>query len=442
MSDIPITEKLLLSAGGWQAMKPARGLLKSGRVSEAKYEAPLLSGYVREGGKNYRSGLRIKSAIDVENICSCWESRSAGKICAHSVAVGLGYLNPPAAVVAVPNEPAMPEAPAGPQFVAADSTGADLTTLHVILPPNFAGAWQKGQIMIVVEAEISRNRKLVSALPKKDTFAVDDADLMLIEGLRAVPAILERGMAILSRDAFLRLLPALQNHPRVTFGKATRATISSTALRPELLVESHGEGSIGVKCNSPPKAPLLWNATDAWLLQNNEFVRCGKALPAGSTHLIERPLLLDGDRALHFLVFDLPRLRDAFDVRAGEGVRLPEIATALPTFELRLAGTLFSVTGELMCKYGDRAPIKALANAQDQFVFRDPQNTGRVLMRNIDAENTAIARLEQNGFARTDAGGFVLHGQPNVVRFFASDYQRLQRDWKISLTAQVEKWSG
>ena len=441
-------------------MKPARELLKSGRVSEAKYEPPLLSGYVREGAKNYRSGLRIKSAIDVENLCSCWESRSAGKICAHSVAVGLGYLKPPAAVVAAPNEPTMPEAPAGPRFVAADSADAALTTLHVILPPNFAGAWQKGQIMIVVEAEVSRKRTLVSALPKKKTFVVDGADLALIEGLRAVPAIFESGMAILSRDAFLRLLPALQNHPRITFGKATRATISSAALRPELLVESRGEGGIAVKCNFPlkrsrkiehdheheheheEKALILWNATEAWLLQNNEFVRCGEALPAGSTHLIERPLLLDGERALHFLAFDLPRLRDAFDVRAGEGVRLPEIATAQPAFELRLAGTLNSVTAELMCSYGDRAPIKALANAQDQFVFRDPQNTDRVLMRNLDAENAAVARLEQIGFARTDAGGFVLHGQLNVIRFFATDYQRLQRDWKTTLTSQVEKWTG
>ena len=440
-------------------MKPARELLKSGRVSEAKYEPPLLSGYVREGAKNYRSGLRIKSAIDIENLCSCWESRSAGKICAHSVAVGLGYLNPPAAVVAAPNEPTMPEAPAGPRFVAADSADAALTTLHVILPPNFTGAWQKGQIMIVVEAEVSRNRTLVSALPKKNTFAVDDADLALIEGLRALPAIFESGMATLSRDAFLRLLLALQNHPRVTFGKATRATISSAALRPELLVESRGEG-ISVRANFPAdrgrkidhdheheheheeKPLLLWNATDAWLLQNNEFVRCGEALPAGSTHLIERPLLLDGDRALHFLAFDLPRLRDAFDVRAGDGVRLPEIARPIPAFELRLAGTLFSVTGELMCSYGDRAPIKALVNAQDQFVFRDPQNTDRVLIRNLDAENAAIERLEQIGFARTDAGGFVLHGQPNIVRFFATDYSRLQRDWKVKLTAQVEKWSG
>ena len=308
--------------------------------------------------------------------------------------------------------------------------------------------------MVVVEAEVSRNRTLVSALPKNTAFATDDADLGLIEGLREVAAILESGMATLSRDGFLRLLPALQNHPRVTFGKATRATISSEAVRPELLVEARGEGGIAVKANlsgkvdheheheEEEKALLLWNATEAWILRNNEFVRYGEGLPAGSTKLIERPLLLEGDRALHFLAFDLPRLRDAFDVRAGEGVSLPEIAPALPALELWLAGTLSSVTGELLCAYGDRVPIKALANAQDQFVFRDPQNADRVLMRNLDAENEAVARLERIGFARTDAGGFVLHGQINVVRFFASDYPRLQRDWKVILTAQVEKWTG
>jgi superfamily II DNA or RNA helicase len=441
VSAVPINEKLLLNAGGWQAMKPARELLKAGRVSEAKYEPPLLSGYVREGAKNYRSGLRIKSAVDVENLCSCWESRSAGKICAHSVAVGLVYLHPTPAVAASV-ESAARQAPAGPQFVALGTAGATAATLHVILPPNFPAAWQKGQVMIVVEAEASRQRALISALPKQATFGADEADLALVDGLRAAPAFFESGMATLSRDGFLRLLPALQNHPRVTFGKTTRVTISPAALRPELLIESRNDGGISVKANLPANALLLWNATDAWLLRDNEFTRLGEALPAGSTHLIERPLVLDSDRALHFLAFDLPRLRDAFDVCAAEGVRLPEVAIASPAFELRLAGTLNSVTAELMCTYGNRAPIKALANAQDRFVFRDPQNGDRLLMRNLRAENAAIARVEQVGFARTDAGGFVLHGQPGVVRFFATDYPRLQRDWKVTLTAQVEKWTG
>ena len=117
-------------------MKPARELLKGGRVSQTTYEPPLLSGYVREGAKNYRSGLRIKSALDVENLCSCWESRSAGKICAHSVAVGLGYLNPPTAVVAAPVEPPIPEAPAGPRFVAIETSNAAPTTLSAMWPAN------------------------------------------------------------------------------------------------------------------------------------------------------------------------------------------------------------------------------------------------------------------------------------------------------------------
>ena len=235
--------------------------------------------------------------------------------------------------------------------------------------------------MIVVEAEVSGNRTLVSALSKNATFAADDADLALVEGLRAVPAIFETGMAGLSRDVFLRFLGAMQNHPRITLGKATPVTISSAALRPELLVESRGiTGAFRVKMQIfRRKALLLWNATEAWMLRDNEFVRCGEALPAGSTHLVERPLLLDGDRALHFLAFDLPRLRDAFDVRAGEGIRLPEIATALPALELRLAGTLNSITAELMCTYGDRPPMKALANAQDQFVFRDSKNADRAV---------------------------------------------------------------
>jgi SNF2 family DNA or RNA helicase len=312
--------------------------------------------------------------------------------------------------------------------------------LHVILPPNFIGAWSKGQIMLVVEAESSGKRTLISALSKDTTYAADEVDLVLRESLGAFPMMFDSGMATLSRDEFLRLLPALRNHPRVTFGKATPVTISPAVRRSELLIKARRDGGIEVKSNFPANALLLWNATEAWKLQDNEFVCCGEVLPAGSTHLIERPLLLDGDRALHFLAFDLPQLRAAFEVRADEGLPLPEIAVASPAFDLRLAGTLNSVTAELMCTYGDRAPIKALANAHDQFVFR--ANPDRVLVRNIEAENAAVARLEKIGFARTDAGGFVLHGQVNVVRFFASDYQRLQRDWKTILTAQVQNWSG
>ena len=37
----------------------------------------------------------------------------------------------------------------------------------MILPPNFTGAWQKGQVMIVVEAEVLGKRSLLSALKQQ-----------------------------------------------------------------------------------------------------------------------------------------------------------------------------------------------------------------------------------------------------------------------------------
>ncbi|MFL6520859.1 MAG: SNF2-related protein [Chthoniobacterales bacterium] len=466
---IPLTEKLLINAGGWPAMKAARDVVKAGRVTEARYEPPLLTGFVREGIKNFRSGLRIKSAIDVENLCTCWESRSSGKICGHSVAVGLALLRPVPAII--PEQSKADEPPTGPTFVPIGTAKAKPATLHLILPPNFMSAWAKGQVMLVVEAEVGANRTLLSALPKNATFACDESDLALAGGLPAFPAIFTSGMALSSRDAFLRLLPSLQNHPRVTFGKAEPVTISSVAIRPELEVEQRANGGITVKAKPMPNTMLLWNATDAWLLRpggtpavaspssdlrpphkdgtaavppisNQEFVRCGEALPARAAHLLRSPLQLDGDRALQFLAFDLPRLREAFDISAAESVRLPEVIPATPLFDLRLAGTLNSVTGELLCTYGSRPAFKAATNEQHQFVFRDQENAERILLRNTPAERAAVARLERVGFARTDAGGFVLHGQPEVVRFFATDYPKFQRDWNVTLTPQVEKWTS
>ena len=437
---IPLTEKLLINAGGWPAMKSARDIVKAERVTEARYEPPLLTGFVREGAKNFRSGLRIKSAIDVENVCTCWESRSSGKICGHSVAVGLALLRPVPAIV--PEQPKIAEAPASPDFVPIAGKAAKPARLYLILPPNFISAWAKAQVMLVVEAEVGANRMLFSALPKKATFACDESDFALIEALRAFPALFASGMALSSRDAFLRLLPSLQNHPRVTFGKTTPATISSVAVRPELEIEQRANGGITVKAKTVPNSMLLWNATGAWLLRAREFVRYGEALPVGAAHLLGSPLQLEGDRALQFIAFDLPRLREAFDISTGAGLRLPEVIQATPAFELRLAGTLNSVTGELLCTYGNRPAFKASTNEQDQFVFRDPENGERILLRNIPAERAAVARLEQVGFARTDAAGFVLHGQPEVVRFFASDYPKFQRDWNVVVTAQVEKWTS
>lgn len=100
-----LTEKLLVSLGGWPAMKEARAIHAAGRVSDASYEPPLLKGRLSEGGRQFLSGLRLRNSIDIENLCPCRDSRARGLICAHSIAVGLQVLNPHQAKTA-PAQPA------------------------------------------------------------------------------------------------------------------------------------------------------------------------------------------------------------------------------------------------------------------------------------------------------------------------------------------------
>ena len=86
---VELSEKMLLEAGGWQAVKHARALVDMGRVSGASYAPPLLKGMVREGDTEFRAGLKIVTKTNIENICTCRQSREWGTICAHSLAVGL-----------------------------------------------------------------------------------------------------------------------------------------------------------------------------------------------------------------------------------------------------------------------------------------------------------------------------------------------------------------
>src|SRR3954471_1770720 len=145
-----ITERLLNDAGGWQTMKQARALHEMGRVAGVTWAEPLLQGRVREGETEFRSGLRILSKSNIENLCTCRASRQHGAICAHSVAVGLEFLKPtvsarPAAAPmravegVAPSTPGASAVAAKPLFSAEEGEPVEI---RVILPPNLPSAWQ------------------------------------------------------------------------------------------------------------------------------------------------------------------------------------------------------------------------------------------------------------------------------------------------------------
>ncbi len=434
---VALSEKLLSSAGGWQAMKAARELFKAGRVADANYEPPLLSGTVRDG-KNYRAGLRIRSASDVENICTCRESQREGKICAHSLAVGLARLaNLESGAHATPGEDAQVQGHATKvrrssplQVTALGEPGATPALLHLILPPNFAGAWQNGQVMICLEVEVGGRRRMLDALPAdlQPGYGADDRALLeqLAISLGAPPA----GMNILAPAEFLKLLPFLRGQERITFGRSKPARVAAETFRPRIAIDS----SFKITNERQPDDFFLVAAGEAWLWREESFREIGRDLPVRLTKVLEQPLQLDEDAALEFLALELPLWREIADLTLPAGMSLPKAVPAQPEFTLEIKGSLQSLRASLSCRYGNRPSFAPTANPEKNFVIRDESNPDQLRLRNLSAEKAAVARLEADGFV-----DFELRDRTQAARFFAFAYPTLARDWKVSITPQLEK---
>jgi superfamily II DNA or RNA helicase len=89
-----LTEKFLVSLGGWTVFKEAKAIRDAGRIRDATYEPPRLKGHISEGGREFLTGLKIKNPVDIENLCPCRDSRQRGLICAHSIAAALEMIAP------------------------------------------------------------------------------------------------------------------------------------------------------------------------------------------------------------------------------------------------------------------------------------------------------------------------------------------------------------
>ena len=414
-------------------MKAARELVKAGRVSDATYEPPLLAGEVREGQKCYRAGLRIRSASDVENVCTCRESREWGKICAHSLAVGLAWIAPPSPAPVVSTGENTGTTPS--RFVSLGESGARPLALHFILPPNFRPAWEKRQVMICIEAEMTGRRLTLDALPRNEQFGCDDSDLIALNSLGQEAA----AVNLLSRSAFLQWLPALRGHPRLTFGRSGPARVLGEVYRPQILLQRAGavfELTAKLEANELP----LVVGPDAWLWRGDDFLEIGSNLSPRLTSALGEPLRLRPQTADEFLALEAPLWREVADLELPVGIERPTVEEVQPAFRLQLEGSLQHLRAILSCAYGDRPAFFPTSEPERRFVFRDPANADRLFVRNLAAEKEALARLERAGFPGPDEP-LELRDSGRIARFFAFDYPALPRSWNISVTPRLEKAS-
>ena len=424
---VELTEKILMDAGGWEAMKEARAMYEAGKVIEANYAPPMLSGRVRGADTEFRAGLRVVSRMDMENVCTCAVSRRRGLVCAHSLAVGVAVIRGLKKAESPEAMEKIAAARAGDAAVNEDpnfSTAADgaEVMLHVILPPNFAAAWEKKSMMIVCEAEVNGTRRPLGALDGTKRFRAGESDVRLVKCLRKFAEGKLPAMVMVTREQCAELLWALADHPRVTFGRTQPARIEGEGNLETLHIERMDDGALRVS-HVPADGALLLAANAAWRLGGGKFTPVAPGLSAAYFAVIERTINIPADAADGFVSRELPALASYFaiegDVAPGAPEELPE-----PAFAAHFEGSLNFLTARVEAIYGERrVTLDATGAALAKF------------SRNRSREDAALERLRAFGFAGPDGrqGELTLKGEQRILAFFAAGLPRLQREWKVSV---------
>lgn len=444
MSGVELSSALLAEMAGWEAMKQARGIVAAGRVLSSEYQPPVLRGSVQAGESTFRSGLVIKSKLDVENLCPCRESRQRGIICAHSVAVGLHYLQQQVAPEGVASAPkpqtapaAPPARPARPAKALRRANNAEGEPLEVfcILPPNFADAVARGKIMVCLEGKWRRGRTPLNSLPLDVPFALEPADAALLTALEQLSDGDTPALVMVDPNQLAGLLPQLIGHPRLSFGKGAVVEVAAIPLLPPLRASLEPNGAIVARLVGAAPKTVFGPVGRQWCLTDRTLHPFG--LPAGTEELLKGPMRIGRERVPLFLNHLWPALSAGGNAQADFALEDFTLETAEPRFKLHLAGGLAMLEARLDCYYGNQS---VASMASDAFWLPDPADPRRYRTRDFDAEREAMARLVRSGFTGPDAKGvYHLKGQNLVLNFFAREYPRIEREWEATLEERLDR---
>ena len=441
-----ITDAWLMEMGGWQEMKRARAMWQAGDVSAAAFDGTRLTGIVRDQGKEFTCGLLLRSRSDMDNLCTCFQAKRTGSLCAHSLAAGTAWVHrhEKQPVTAAAGTSASPSTTlVKPAVVSAAALGP----LEFVLAGNFIDGLHRQRLTVAVE----------TGVPNTAAQAADVPVLMWLGALQqrtAPPHLMLTGAPQING-----VLAALAGHPRLFVRDGVRKipiTLTAEPARLPLVITTGANGQVMLSLRLPKpdcKAALPGTAKETgWLWHGDTASLEPLRFPEPFFELLrtlppQRPL----EKPRRWLAANLESLQDCFDPdTAGstpEVIRM-QLLPDKPRFELTLEGSLEKLTAKLRCRYeGGPLPFPPLAGAVSGFPLESADSPHVFRTRNMPAEIAAVRRLEGCGFdPAAGPGEWVLSRENLVLQFFAGELDRLKADWQVTLgtrftaaTANVER---
>jgi hypothetical protein len=275
------------------------------------------------------------------------------------------------------------------------------------LPHGWREASANGRVPLRVFLEYDGARHPIGETPRDAVLGLtprNDALLFVLEEMAGgeVPDALE-----VEIPDFLILLALHRGHSLWEEGGRelpVNAAVVSTVMRVDL---DHENGELLLVAHT--ELPFMRGAEfptyvvagkAGWVFGGGHFWALDKLLPSPLWEIYRRQVVIPRKDVPRFLRDELPRLADLVRVEAEVEPDVFSFEPEVPQFRLEVRGSPASLAMRLVGVYGDVALSAAQSSARGAFAHPDPEDILRYTVRDIDAEQKALALL-----ARFDVSG-------------------------------------
>jgi hypothetical protein len=428
VSQVEITEKWLLEIGGWKVMKEARSAYNAGAVLEATFRDGLLKGSLLSGGRELNTGLHVRARTEIENYCSCPDSRRHGIICRHAIAAGLHVALGPKKIAGSVAVDARTSGAAGENEGSAKVNLAP--ALRVELSESWLPALKKGKIAARVVASKESDR------------LADLADRSLAawfgkHGLCSFPAHL-----VLSTVQVPGFLGAAAGHREIVLPSGNMLGISGAPARLPASVEREGDVfTIELALDEQAELFALGESKATYRCLFNKSL--GRLFPVADFVSSDPDFLrdlFDGwpvERDITWVIAHLDQLDRCFQFVEGSAFDSFRLIAGKPTFRLFVEGSLNFIEATLTASYGDLEVAVGESEPDDTFPFEEEPGSGRYVLRNRSAETHAVTDLIEKYGLFYKQKKLIIKGEPEILRFLVSSLAQLRRSWRVDLGQRI-----
>ncbi len=456
---IPITISRLEKWGGQQVLREARNLVEQGLVLQAEYVPPYIKGTLLQNNREFKTRLRILRDGNVESDCPCYANRERGMICSHVIALGLWIAS--RSVDPERNKKIEAEQRQAQRLSNLDdsnfikrapygSSGSIPAELNITLDPSWMDGIAQDAIPIEIHVKSGDRTASIDRVPPDTVLGLRKPDETLLFALEDIAGGRVPAHLILSRRDWIGILACragesfvdIDGNPMLVHDQKITSTIRLD------LDESSGCLALSAKTVPPFLPPgdepvYIMDTHTGWVYAADHFWQLSNVLPAPYQDVYEKPKMIPREEVLRFLQGEAPMLERKVDLETELTPDLFTVDPAKPDFLLAVKGSPASLAATLYATYGDIVLVANKPDKHENFAIPDPQDILRYTVRNPQAEQAALERLQSSKLVgETGDSLSPLVGSREVLTFLGATMPALHRaGWKVTLSGRIQPFA-